>query len=255
MPFFTTKSTNTTIHCQKPTIHRQKPTIQSIILFCTFLLYIFEALFIKNTFIPAMKKNISRIILSLLFVICIVTMQAQGTWTQKASLNAYTGREMATGFSIGNFGYIGTGQTTSGFVDDFWKWDQTNNTWTQVANYAGAGRYGITSFVINGMGYSCFGWSGSYNATDLWQYNPNTNVWTQKANFPGLGRYGSFVFVIGTKAYIGCGEPNSQPGYLDVWCYDAIANTWTQIANFPGGDRSGTIGFALNGKGICRLWR
>lgn len=198
-----------------------------------------------------MKNQLQNILLIFGLIGSIFNAYSQGTWTQKASLTAFNGREDATAFAIGNYGYIGTGQTTSGFVDDFWKWDQSTNVWTPIANYAGAGRYGVTSFVINGNAYCCFGWSGTYNATDLWEYNPNTNVWTQKANFPGLGRYGSFVFVIGTKAYIGCGEPNSQPGYKDVWVYDAIANTWTQLANFPGGDRAGCIGFTLNGMGYA----
>ncbi len=172
-------------------------------------------------------------------------------WTQKASLPASV-RTSATGFSIGHYGFIGTGQTSASvFTNDFWRWNQDSNTWTQVANYAGAGEYGNTSFVINGKGYTCLGWTGSSNANDLWEYDTISNTWTQKASFPGAARYGAFAFVIGTKAYVGCGEPNGQPYDQDVWVYDALADTWTQVADFPGGNRSGLCAFALNGYGYA----
>ena len=147
-----------------------------------------------------MKKSLQKIISCLACTILIVNVNAQGSWTQKASLMNFNGREDATGFSIGHYGFIGTGLTSSGYENDFWKWNQTNNTWDSIAHYPGAGKYGVTSFTINGKGYSCLGYSGSANATDLWEYDTTTNSWTQKANFPGAARYGAFVFVLGHKA-------------------------------------------------------
>ncbi len=198
-----------------------------------------------------MKTLINKFFLCLLFVCFVFCAKAQGTWVQKRTIPTI-GKDLATGFSIGHYGFIGTGQTSpSVFTNDFWRWDQNSNSWTQVANYAGAGKYGNTSFVINGKGYTCLGWTGSTNATDLWEYDTATNNWTQKASFPGAGRYGAFVFVIGTKAYVGCGEPNGQPYDQDVWVYDAITDTWTQVADFPGGNRSGVCAFSLNGYGYA----
>jgi N-acetylneuraminic acid mutarotase len=185
------------------------------------------------------------------FAVNSFSLQAQYGWTQKASLTPFGGRESATGFSIGHYGFIGTGITTSGFVNDFWRWNQDSNTWTQIASYAGAGRYGVTGFTIGGNGYCCFGYTGSTLATDLWEYDTATNTWTQKANFPGAARYGAFAFVLGTKAYIGTGEPNGSPCYQDVWIYDALADTWTQVADFGGGVRTGACAFSLNGHGYA----
>jgi N-acetylneuraminic acid mutarotase len=182
-------------------------------------------------------------------IACVLNTNAQNTWVQKASLTAFSGRENATGFSIGHYGFIGTGETTSGFENDFWKWDQTNNTWTAITPYPGVGMYGNTSFTINGKGYCGLGYSGSTNASDLWEYDTATNAWTAKATFPGNARYGAFVFVLGHKAYIGCGEPNGPPYYQDMWVYDAAADTWTSLTAFPGGVRTSLCAFALNGYG------
>jgi len=196
-----------------------------------------------------MKKYLQKFILVAAFSIFILNTNAQNTWTKKANLNALGGRYFATGFSIGDYGFVGTGNTTSGFADDFWKWNQKNNTWTSIANYAGAGRYGITSFSINGKGYACLGWFGSSNLSDLWEYDTATDTWTQKANFPGNPRYGAFVFVLGKKAYVGCGEPNGAPYYQDVYMYNSSTDTWTAVASFPGGNRTSLCAFALNGYG------
>jgi len=51
---------------------------------------------------------------------------AQGTWTQKANFGG-SFRESAVGFSIGNKGYIGTGEDTSNMRKDFWEFDPNGN--------------------------------------------------------------------------------------------------------------------------------
>jgi PKD repeat protein len=186
------------------------------------------------------------------FVACILNVSAQnGAWNQKASLTADNGRNFSAGFSIGHYGFIGGGETPTGFVNDFWKWNQTNNTWTSIASYPGAGKWGLTSFVINGKAYCCCGWSGSANENDMWEYDTISNTWTQKASFPGLPRYGAFAFVLGTKAYVGCGEPNGAPYYQDMWMYNSVTNTWSAVASFPGGNRTSLIAFTLNGHGYA----
>ena len=48
----------------------------------------------------------------------LINSQAQSTWTQKTDF-AGTARTGAAGFSIGNKGYIGTGNTLGGLKKDF----------------------------------------------------------------------------------------------------------------------------------------
>ncbi|MEI7513689.1 MAG: galactose oxidase, partial [bacterium] len=54
-------------------------------------------------------------------------------WTQKANLPG-TKRMGAIGFSIGNKGYIATGNNNS-WWSDFWEWDQGTDTWIQKADF------------------------------------------------------------------------------------------------------------------------
>ena len=74
------------------------------------------------------------------------------------------------GFSIGNKGYIGTGNF---FTKDFWEWDQATNTWTQKADFGGFPRELAVGFSIGNKGYIGTGWDGSSLKQDFWEYDPN----------------------------------------------------------------------------------
>ena len=63
-----------------------------------------------------MKKTIT-----LLAMAFCLNVFAQNTWLQKADFGGGT-RFLAVGFSIGNYGYIGTGDATSN-QNDFWQYD------------------------------------------------------------------------------------------------------------------------------------
>lgn len=61
---------------------------------------------------------------------------ATNTWTEKAPLPGGA-RAEASGFSIGNKGYLG-----GGGLSDFWEYDPAGNTWTRKADIgAGAIRF------------------------------------------------------------------------------------------------------------------
>jgi N-acetylneuraminic acid mutarotase len=91
-------------------------------------------------------------------------------WTTKASFVGIA-RQSATGFSIGNKGYVGTGETG---LTDFWEWDQNLDVWTQKANYGGAGVYWAVGFSIGNRGYIGTGLIPSLGSTDeFWEYNPD----------------------------------------------------------------------------------
>ena len=146
---------------------------------------------------------------SKIFLIVLITTnhllyaQTNGIWTQKANLIGVK-RMGAVGFSIGNYGYVGTGIDSSGNdLSDFWKYDAINDSWTQVANFGGGNREYAVSFIINGKGY--VGTGGAILTNDLWQYDTLANTWTQKANFPGVWRSFAIGFSIGDKGYLGGG--------------------------------------------------
>ena len=81
---------------------------------------------------------------------------------------------MATGFSIGTKGYIGTGYTTAGNTKDFWEWDQVTGAWTKKADFGGVIWNNATGFSIGTSGYIGVGYFSGNGKKDLWEYTPGT---------------------------------------------------------------------------------
>lgn len=169
--------------------------------------------------------------------------QSADTWTQKADFPG-SARSLAVGFSIGNKGYIASGDDLS---NDFWEWDQTTDTWTQKASLP-VGRDAASAFTIGNKGYIVFGGNLS-ESVQLWEWDQSTDTWTQKASFPGAPRHAAVAFSIGTKGYVGTGC-TSWPNFThDFWEWDQTTDTWTQKTNFGGTARMGSVAFSINGKG------
>ncbi len=81
-----------------------------------------------------MKKTI--LLIAILAAAGLTAGRAQDTWVQKADFGG-TPRAEAVGFSIGNKGYIGTGNGEGGEGKDFWQYDPATDTWTQKADFGG----------------------------------------------------------------------------------------------------------------------
>ncbi len=181
--------------------------------------------------------------------------QTGNFWTKK---NDFLGgkRERAVAFSIGDFGYLGTGVDTAEVVlKDFWQYDPISDSWTQKADVPGSPRRDAVAFVAGNKGYVGTGidndesFSGN-KLKDFWEYDPSTNTWLQIADYPGVGGTGVYfatAFSIDAKGYVCCGKvgPNSYSNQL--WEYKPSINQWTQRTNFPGGVRyqlsSFTVGY------------
>ena len=103
-------------------------------------------------------------------------------WTQKVDFGG-AARTFAVGFSIGGRGYIGTGvyQYYGDAIElnDFWQYDTTMNTWTQIADFVGEATFGACGFSIGGNGFV-------ENYYNFWQYDATKmNTWTQKDDYIG----------------------------------------------------------------------
>ena len=180
-----------------------------------------------------MKKLITTFLFS-----CIFCFAFADYWTQLANFPAQ-GRQLASGFSIGNKGYVTCGEGGS-YFNDLWEYDPATNLWTQLASLPGAGRYGAVAFTIGNKGYIG---TGAYPLMDdLWEYDPITNSWAQKASMTGARGFAA-GFSIGLKGYIGCGM-----GPSDFWEWDQPSNTWTQKSTCPVNRVQG-VGFAVGNKG------
>ena len=101
-------------------------------------------------------------------------------WTQKATFPEEA-RAVAVGFSIGNFGYIGTGATNSGSAYDLWQYDPVSDTWVQKASIpiaigiqeAGCFVIGTDAYIIGGL----------YVST-VWEYHSVTRYMDGESCFP-----------------------------------------------------------------------
>jgi N-acetylneuraminic acid mutarotase len=81
------------------------------------------------------------------------------------------------GFSIGNKGYVGTGERYSQVLScttDFWEWDQTNDIWKKVADFGGQIRMGAIGFSIGQKGYLGLGINLGTIYNDFWEYTPSS---------------------------------------------------------------------------------
>jgi hypothetical protein len=202
-----------------------------------------------------MKATIfSIVILSLTYLSPITSGQTPNTWTQKANFGG-TAREAAVGFSIGNKGYIGTGEDqNSNVCRDFWAYDPSTNTWTQKANFGGIARERAVGFSIGAKGYIGTGQGASNALNDFWEYDTTSNSWTQKANFGGGVRMDAVGFSIGSKGYVGTGE-SIAADENDFWEYDPSTNIWTRKTNFGGAARYWAVGFSIGNKGYIGTGR
>ena len=179
-------------------------------------------------------------------------------WTQVADLPGSV-RRNAVAFAIQGYGYVGTGvdsltATTPGSqkMTDFWRYDATLNSWSQISNMPGAGRYFATGFAIDSKGYVCCGKFGPNNySNQLYEYKPTTDTWTQLPSFPGGVRYQLSSFVIDYKAYVGLGT--DQDMYRDdFWEFDATTNLWSPISPLPASERASAMTFSIGQRGfVC----
>ena len=179
---------------------------------------------------------------------------ATNSWTQKAD---YLGGICyhAAAFEINDIGYVGTGRVSANsniLVQDFFKYDPTTNTWTQLTDFPGTGRRGAVGFAIGEYGYIGTG----TNADDMYRYDPSTDQWQQVASVPGGSRISAVGFALNGFGYLGTGYVSSVGwSTTDFYKYNPTTNQWTPIADVGIDPIDGPIprmeaaGFALNGKG------
>lgn len=187
--------------------------------------------------------------------------EAQNTWVNKAPYGGGM-RDEASGFAIGNTGYILSGTDTGSYFMDMWAWNSSYNVWNEAASYPGGERVGTRSVSLNGFGYvlggehpsNCFlqiggGVCGGTFYNDVWRYNPDSNTWVIDTAFPGAAR--NFAVAVAdpddSTIYYGTGNNNGTSYFSDWWAFYTPAHTWTQLADFPGGQRANAVGFFANG--------
>jgi N-acetylneuraminic acid mutarotase len=167
----------------------------------------------------------------------------QNDWDDEASwggdLGSGQNRGSAVSFVIGNKAYAGLGQgNTAGFYNDFWEYDPSTETWTQIADYEGNARRGAVGFVIDGKGYVGTGHTVTGLTNDFYSYDPVTNTWSSIAPFPGTPRKYAVSFTIGNFGFVGLGDDGVYKN--DLWMYIPEFDVWTARAPLPSLGRVGS---------------
>ena len=145
-------------------------------------------------------------------------------WTQKSDLP--TGSIIfPVSFTIGNYAYLTTGET-SAEIKDMFRYNSTNDSWDTAASFPGAARQCAIACSINGKGYVGFGQS-SYKTVyaDMFAYDPGKNTWAKVGDFPSNdGRAWSTATAANSKMYFGSGWDLWNTFFNDWWSFDPVAS-------------------------------
>ena len=142
------------------------------------------------------------------------------------SLVSGTKRWGATSFVLDNKAYVCCGVNNGEYVDDFWMFDPSTESWTQLRDIADTSdddydddyniaRMNGVAFVIDGAVYLTCGESGSLRS-DTWKYYPATDLWENVAKFKGTARTVAVGFSNGERGFVATGK-SSTYRFDDVW--------------------------------------
>jgi N-acetylneuraminic acid mutarotase len=172
----------------------------------------------------------------------------QNDWDDEVSLGGENGdgleRGSATGFSIGDKGYVCLGQgETNPFFNDLWEYDDNTKIWSQKADFIGSARSQAVGFVVDNYAYVGTGQDANGLTNDFYKYDQQLNTWTAISSFPGTARRQAVGFAMGAQGYVGTGDD----GILkkDFWQYQPVTDTWVQKMDFPGTARAGATGWGI----------
>ena len=180
---------------------------------------------------------------------CYEYNPATNSWTQKAPLpdngngTGSGARYNAVAFTIGNYGYVGTGNNGS-WLNDFWKFDPSSNSWSSIGT-VGYKREGAVVFTdpLDTAAYLVTGGNNGSVSTvnDFWRYSPangwqrlrnvtNTSTDNYDDDYTDIVREYAVAFVMPNngvwKAYLTNGTNGSPIG--KTWEYDFKTDLWTR---------------------------
>jgi hypothetical protein len=108
------------------------------------------------------------------------------------------------------------------WLNDFYKFDATTETWSRIADFPGAKRRDAVAFAINGYGYVGTGQGDQgYIYKDFYCYDPAADTW-KEITFDGESRYGAVSFVIDGAAHVCLGASGSNRSTLSTDHYKFV---------------------------------
>ena len=140
-------------------------------------------------------------------------------------------RSSAVSFVIDTLGYVGLGIDEAGnYLSDFYQYDPSTDTWTQIADFGGGPRTNAIAFSIGEYGYVGTGLNADDEQADFWKYDPVEDSWTELPDWGKDKRQGAFAFVVGDKAYVGGGYYFDSFTFQlsDIQEYESETGGWTE---------------------------
>ncbi len=116
------------------------------------------------------------------------TIRRLNAWTQKSDFPG-SARYEAVAFGLGNLGYVGTGFDGANALKDFYQYDPSIDTWTDIG-FSGNKRYGAVAFTYNNQAYVVTGVNSGTMQTDFWVFNPasDTAKWSELRHITNYSR-------------------------------------------------------------------
>ena len=192
------------------------------------------------------------------------TSTLPGSWDKLGDFKGYP-RTGASCFVINGVAYVGCGFNyelagiagASGRLKDFWRYDDANDDWIQVADFPGGVRSGAVAFSLNGKGYVGAGFDElSLPRSDFYEFDPSYGTrgkWTRIADLgytidqhdtTVIPRYGALAFTVKNRAFVGGGHYVSD--LKDMWEYDKANNVWKQAPSLGGSKRQNGFAMVIN---------
>lgn len=150
-------------------------------------------------------------------------------WTQIGDFPGAP-RSNASAFSLGNFGYVGTGYDGVNMYNDLYRYDPVLNQWVKKSNFPGGARYDAIGFAVQGKGYIGTGFA-NYWLNDFYQYDPQNDSWVHTIGTSGdfSKRRSAVAFIYKDKAFIGTGSTSASMT-KDFWSFDpSQGNPWIRL--------------------------
>lgn len=148
---------------------------------------------------------------------------------------------------------------TANYLKDFYAFDPSTNSWTQIVSIGGSKRRGATSFVLDNIAYVCCGTNNGGYVDDFWKFDPSDGTWTQLRDMSdssdesydddyNIVRTNGVALVIDGAVYLACGESGGVRS--DTWKYYPTTDLWEKVAKFKGTARSATVAFSNGERGF-----
>ncbi|MBL6875533.1 MAG: T9SS type A sorting domain-containing protein, partial [Chitinophagales bacterium] len=147
-----------------------------------------------------------------------------------------SGRRHPAMLTIGNRIYLGLGDDAVDNLKDWWMYDITSDSWSQIADLPGPPRHHPYMFNADGDVFVGLGHRGNTIYRDWYKLDTVSNVWNSMSIFPGEGRVAGTQLGNGKYGYVisGDGDNHSYMETGEMWRYDPSDDSWTELPPHPG---------------------